>query len=286
MSHPRRIPRDSLTNLVRQFDELAAGDIAPDTLPTGFRSLDRVIGGGLRKRDLVLLGGDVGSGKSALALAFAMRVAAQGRRVAIFSGEMDKDRLMERALAIEAKITIDNLRQANLNDQARAQVGAAALRLRDAPLDVFPMVGRQFDEVLELAWEARPELVVIDYLQLLPPPTARASLDEDAAMAVRALKALALERNVACLAIAQLPNFNADRHDPRPNLDDFGALGSVKQVGDLALAIFREEMYNPGGGVEGATELIIAKNRNGPTGFVDLYFHHHCMRFEDLLDPE
>ncbi len=87
MSHSRRIPRDSLINLVRQFDELADGDIAPDTLPTGFQSLDRVIGGGLRKRDLVLLGGDVGSGKSALALAFAMRVAAQGRRVAFFSGE-------------------------------------------------------------------------------------------------------------------------------------------------------------------------------------------------------
>ena len=60
----------------------------------------------------------------------------------------------------------------------------------------------------------------------------------------------------------------------------------MKQIADLVLAIYREEMYNPGGGVEGATELIVAKNRNGPTGFVDLYFHQHCMRFEDMLDPE
>ncbi len=286
MSHQQRIPRDSLTNLVRQFDELPKGEIAPDTIPTGFQSLDRVIGGGLRRRDLVLLGGDVGSGKSALALAFAIRVAAQGRRVAFFSGEMDEDRLMERALAIEARVTIDDLRQANLKDEARAQVGAAALRLREAPLDVFPMVGRQFDDVLELAWQQEPELVVIDYLQILPPPVPRANLEEDAAATVRALKALALERDVACLAVAQLPAFDAYRRDPRPNLDDFGALGSVKQIGDLALAIFREEMYNPGGGVEGATELIIAKNRNGRTGFVDLYFHHYCMRFEDMLDPD
>ena len=286
MSHRRRIPRDSLTNLVRQIDELPEGESAPDTIPTGFQSLDRVIGGGLRRRDLVLLGGDVGSGKSALALAFAMRVAAQGRRVAFFSGEMDEDRLMERALAIEARVTIDNLRQAELNDEVRAQVGAAALRLRDAPLDVFPIVGRQFDDVLELAWQEEPELVVVDYLQMLPPPEPRANLEEDTAATIRALKALALERDVVCLAVAQLPAFKADRRNPRPNLDDFGALGSVKQIGDLALAIFREEMYNPGGGVEGATELIVAKNRNGPTGFVDLYFHHYCMRFEDMLDPD
>lgn len=286
MSHPKRIPRDSLANIIRQVDDMPEGEIAPDTLPTGFESLDRVIGGGLRKRDLVLLGGDIGSGKSALALAFALRVAFQDRRVAFFSGEMDEDRLMERALAIEARVTIDDMRQANLKEAQRAKVGAAALRLRNIPLNIFPMIGRQFDEVLEPAWEDGPELVVVDYLQLLPPPTLRATLDEDAAAAVRALKALALDRDIACLAVAQLPAFDPERDDPRPVLDDFGALGSVKQISDLALAVYREEMYNPGGGVEGATELIVAKNRNGPTGFIDLYFHHHCMRFEDMLDPE
>ncbi len=286
MSTPRRIPRDSLANVIRQVDALPEGEIAPDTVPTGFASLDRVVGGGLRKRDLVVLGGDVGSGKSALALAFALRAAAQDRRVAFFSGEMDEDRLMERALAIDARVTIDDMRQGKLADEWRAQVGAAALRLRDVPLSVFPMVGRQFDDVLAAAWNERPELIVVDYLQLLPPPAQRATLDEDTAASIRALKALALDRDIACLAVAQLPGFNPNRNDPRPELDDFGALGSVKQIGDLVLAIFREEMYNPGGGVEGATELIVAKNRNGPTGFIDLYFHHNCMRFEDMLDPE
>jgi replicative DNA helicase len=69
-------------------------------------------------------------------------------------------------------------------------------------------------------------------------------------------------------------------------LDDLGGLGSIKQGADLVLAIYREEMYRPGQGVEGATELIIAKNRNGPTGFVDLYFRPSILRFEDMLDPE
>src|SRR6185295_17349695 len=99
-------------------------------------------------------------------------------------------------------------------------------------------------------------------------------------------KAIAVERNLALLALAQLPGLQRERPDPRPTLDDLGAFGAIKQSADLVLAIYREEMYRPAQGVEGATELIIAKNRNGPTGFVDLYFYPRWLRFEDLLDPE
>jgi replicative DNA helicase len=126
----------------------------------------------------------------------------------------------------------------------------------------------------------------VDSLQLLPAPTARLTRDEDAAESLRALKATALARQVACLAVAQLPGHRPDREDPRPTLDDYGALGAVKQHADVVLSIYREEMYHPGGGVDGATELIVNKNRNGPTGFVDLYFYRAWMRFEDMLDPD
>jgi replicative DNA helicase len=286
MTIPRRQPRDSLTNLVRQVDALPRGEIPPDTVPSGFPSLDRVLGGGFRRRDLILLGGDIGSGKSALALAIALRAAAAGHRVAFISGEMDEDRLMERAMAIEARVAVDDLRQAKLSDTARAAMGAAALRLRDIPLRVFPIVDREFDAIFEPALADAPGLVIADYLQLIPALTPRATQAEDAAAVVRQLKSLALERRIACLAVAQLPDYRSEREDPRPTLDDFGAMGSIKQHADVALAIFREEMYNPGGGVEGATELIVTKNRNGPTGFIDLYFYAHCMRFEDMLDPE
>ena len=102
---------------------------------------------------------------------------------------------------------------------------------------------------------------------------------------MRALKALAVERDLAVLTVAQLPRHRARRADPRPTLDDLGALGAIKQNADLVLGIYRKEMYRPGQGVEGATELIVAKNRSGPTGFVDLYFYPRWLRFEDLLDP-
>jgi replicative DNA helicase len=94
-----------------------------------------------------------------------------------------------------------------------------------------------------------------------------------------------MDRDGAVLATAQLPRHRASRPDPRPTLDDLGGLGAVKQNADLVLAIYREEMYRPGHGVEGATELLVAKNRNGATGFVDLYFYPRWMRFEDMLDP-
>src|SRR2546428_376693 len=166
--------RPSLDALVQRVDAQRPGEITGDTVPTGFGSLDKVLGGGMRRRDLILLGGDIGSGKSALALGIVLRH----------------------------------------------------------------------------------------------------------------LKALALARQVALLVVSQLPRFQADRADKRPTLDDYGVLGAPKQHADVVLSIFREEMYNPGGGVDGATELIVAKNRNGPTGFVDLYFYRRWMRFEDMLDPQ
>jgi len=286
MNEPRRIERISLANLIRQVDDQTPGEISPDTVPAGFPSVDRLLGGGFRRRDLVVLGGDIGVGKSALALAMALRAAAAGHQVAYFSGEMDEDRLLERALAMEGRARIDDLRAARLSEEARAAIGAAALRIRDLPLTVHPLTARQFDEALEPAWSYRPALVIVDSLQLTPAPAARLTRDEDAAEALRALKGAALARQVVCLAVAQLPGFRADREDPRPTLDDYGAQGAVKQHADVILSLYREEMYHPGGGVEGATELIVSKNRNGPTGFVDLYFYRAWMRFEDMLDPD
>ena len=130
--------------LVERVDERRPGEVAGDTVPSGFPSVDRLLGGGLRRRDLVVLGGDIGSGKSALALGLALRVARGGTGVALLSGEMDEERLLERALAIEGRVAIDDLRRAQLNDERRAGIGGAAVRLRDLPLAVRPLAAPSF----------------------------------------------------------------------------------------------------------------------------------------------
>jgi replicative DNA helicase len=276
----------ALEALVERIDGVAPGGVAPDTVPSGFQSLDRMLGGGFRRQDLIVLGGDVGSGKSALGLAIALRSALAGVPTLVLSGEMSPERVLERALAMEGRAAIDDLRQGRLDAAGRASVGAAAVRLRDVPLLLQPLAGERFEEVTEsLDQVPGRSLLVVDSLQLTPVPRPAARLAERVALAVRALKALAIQRNLAVLALAQLPGLRRDRPDPRPTLDDLGALGAIKQSADLVLTLYREEMYRPGHGVEGAAELIVAKNRNGPTGFVDLYFHPRILRFEDMLDP-
>ena len=281
--------RPSLESLVLRVDAQRPGEPAGDTVPTGFPSLDRLLGGGLRRRDLIVLGGDVGSGKSSLALGLALRVAQQELGVAFLSGEMDEERLLERTLAIEGRVAVDELRTAQLNDHTRAGLGAAAVRLRGQPLALLPLTAQDLETTIaRLDSLDRLALVVMDYLQLIPPPagTAADAQDEEMAVVLRRLKALALERRVALLVVSQLPKYAHARPNPRPSLDDFGHLGAVKQHADVVLGLYREEMYNPGYGVDGATELLVTKNRNGPTGFVDLYFYRRWMRFEDMVDPD
>src|SRR5258705_13208913 len=190
----------SLDNLVERVDAQRPGEITGDTIPTGFGSLDKLLGGGLRRRDLILLGGDIGSGKSALALGIALRVAQQSVGVAYLSGEMNEERLMERALAIEGRVAVDELRAATLNDQTRAGVGGAAVRLRGSPLSFLPLAGEDFESAFERLDPLRQiGLVVVDYLQLVPPPTARTTQDEDTALVQRHPQAAPLARQVAAL---------------------------------------------------------------------------------------
>jgi len=278
-------PVEPLERLVARIDATPAGSPDPESVPSGYPSLDRMLGGGLRRQDLIVLAGDVGSGKSALALGIAVRVARAGTPV-LFISEAEPDRILERALALEGRASVDDLRQGRLDPTARAAVGAAAVRLRDAPFALRPVLGRRFEELHEAVEMVPPRaLVVVDSMALAPPPHPAARSEERMALVARALKGLAIERDVALLATAPLPGLRRGRPDPRPILDDLGGLGTVKHVADVVLAIYREEMYRPGQGVEGATELIVAKNRTGPTGFVDLFFYARWLRFEDLLDP-
>jgi replicative DNA helicase len=274
-----------LSQLLARIDAVADGAAPPDGTPTGFPSLDRVLGGGVRRGDLIVLGGDVGVGKSAFALAIALRATSAGHHVELFTGEMDVPRILERALAIEGRASIDSIRQGSVDDATRAALGAAALRLRDQlpaisripPGGVAPLLER-----LEHATSA--ELVIIDALQSIPAGVL--PLDEELAHAVRALKAAAVEGHRAVLLTAHLPALAPGRPNMRPVLDDFGARGAVKHHADIVLALYREELYQPSPDQAGATELAVLKNRSGPATYVDLYFYKEWLRFEDMVDPD
>ncbi len=286
---PTRTDISPLTLLLTRVDAVVDGAAPPDGIPTGYPSLDKLLGGGLRQGDLVVLGGDVGSGKSALALAMALRARAAGRKVELMTSESDIPRILERALAIEGRASIDNIRQGTLDDTMRAAIGSAALRMRDA----LPGISRislthenggpreLAQRVVELKEEA--ELVVIDSLQGVPGGSM--PQDEELALTVRLLKSAAVDARLAILLTAQLPALARAHPDNRPKLDDFGALDAVKQHADIVLALYREELYSSAPGQEGASDLIVLKNRNGPTAYVDLYFYKQWLRFEDMVEP-
>ena len=269
----------------RAIGTIIDGSAPRDTIPTGFPSLDNSLGGGVRRRDLVILGGEVGSGKSALALAIALRATEVGAKVRFLSAEMDQTRAAERALAIEARVRVDDLRRGNLDTESRSRLEVAARRLEQR----FPA----FDALLAADIAALEtddvrlrgvDVVIIDPLQALA--TGGRPLDEEMASCARALKRLAVERDVCVIATSGLPQIGRDRKDLRPQLDDFGALGAPKQFADVVLGLYRQEMYDSAPDVDGATELLVLKNRNGPRGYVDLYFYKQWMRFEDMLEPD
>lgn len=285
MTAPRDATAGPLARALARADAVADGERRADALSTGFPSVDRVLGGGFRRGELVVVGGDVGSGKSALALAIALRAAQAGTRTVFLSGEMNADRVHERALAIEGRTRVDDLRAGRLPEPERAALGAVALRLDRAlpTIDRLPAGGVEALPPLVAMDVGAPALLVVDPVQSLA--TGLRTLDEDVAAAVRALKALALDHDVAVLATSHLPALAA-RPDMRPVLDDFGALGAVKQHADAVLALFREGMYDPARALEGATELIVRKRRDGGGGYVDLYYYQQWLRFEDMLDPD
>lgn len=278
MSHEHDI--SPLTRIVARLDRTAAGEAAHDLVATGFPSVDKALGGGIRRGELVVLGGDDSVGSSALALGIAIR----GTERALFlSSEMQPERVYERALAITAKVSLEHIRLGAVDEEERARLAASALAMRDqAPVVETFLQGGVAN--IERAIEATPSapLVVVDTLEGV---LQRDHGQEEAlSFAVLALKRLALTHQVAVLLTTHLPALDRHRRDRRPRLSDFGISGAVGAHADVVLGLYREEMYDFDHGVSGAAELLMLKNRAGARGYVDLYFDTRYGRFEDVAE--
>ena len=261
-----------------------AGEASGPPVTTGFPSLDSLLGGGLRRGDLVVLAGDAGVGKSALALAMTLRSTNAGQATAYLTAEMSVVRVMERALAIEGRVRVDDLRRGGLDDVAHSGVAAAAIALRRRA----PLIDDLRDTGVEgvsdfLAQHLGIDLTVVDPLQALTRGVL--PVEEEVADAVRRLKELARRRSTVIVAVSGLRESAVGRSDQRPSLRDLGGNGALRHHADVVLGLFREELYLPSPHIEGATELAVLKNRSGPTGLVDLYFYKQWLRFEDMVEP-
>jgi replicative DNA helicase len=269
-----------LTRVVARLDRMADGEPDPLRVATHFPSLDRAIGGGFRRGDLVVLGGDDSVGCTALVLGIALR---SDTRALILTSEGHPERVYERALAQAARVPLESLRLGTISEEERARLGGAAVALRDrAPVVETLLHGGH--EAIERAVDATPDasLVVVDTLSGILDRDH--GLEEALTYAVIALKRLALRKHVAVLLTTRLPLLDRERRDRRPRLADFGLGGAVGAQADLVLGLYREEMYDFDHGISGGAELLVLKHREGPRGYIDLYFDARHGRFEDVLD--
>ncbi len=280
----REIVKDSF----RSIEDLYARKELITGVPTGFEKIDDLTSG-LQKSDLIIIAGRPSMGKTAFALNIAQFAALEGQiPVAVFSLEMSKEQLVFRLLASEAKVDSQRLRKGFLGETDWPKLTTAAGRLSDAPLfiDDTPAI-----TVLEMKAKSRRlkadkglGLIVVDYIQLMRAGGNRDNREQEISEISRSLKALAKELKVPVIALSQLNRKVEDRTNRRPQMADLRESGAIEQDADVIAFIYRDEVYNKSDDnpEKGTAEIIIGKQRNGPTGTVKLAFLEKFTSFENL----
>jgi replicative DNA helicase len=254
---------------------------------TGFRQLD-MITSGLQPSEFIVIAARPSMGKTVLCLNIARNAAVLSRvPVIIFSLEMAKEQLAQRMLCAEASVDGQRLRTGYLTESDWPRLSQALGRLSDAPIFIDDTPGISVLEMRGKARRIKAEhglgLVVIDYLQLMQNLSRRnENRQQEISEISRSLKSLARELNVPVVALSQLSRAVEQRQDRRPMLSDLRESGAIEQDADVVGFIYRDDYYNLDSEKKNIAELIIAKQRNGPTGLVELYFHKEFSRFDNL----
>jgi replicative DNA helicase len=263
-------------------------DMLVTGVATGFRGLDSLTSG-LQKQDLIVIAARPSMGKTSLALTLAQHAAIESKAVVgIFSLEMSAESLAMRMLCSEASVDAQKFRSGYLSNEEWSRLGKALGKLADARIfiDDTPAIS-----VLEMRAKARRlateqkqlDLIVVDYLQLMSGSSHRfESRQQEVSQISRELKALAKELNIPIVALSQLSRAPENRTDHRPQLADLRESGAIEQDADVVAFIYREEQYNKSDENKNIAELIVAKQRNGPTDTVYLAFLNQFAKFADL----
>jgi replicative DNA helicase len=261
-------------------------------VPSGFYDLDEMTAG-FQKSDFVVIAGRPSMGKTSFAMNIAENVAvhmkpAERQAIAVFSLEMSKESLVQRLMCAVARVDIHKIRRGYASNEEYKKLQSAAAQLHEAPIYIDDTAAMG---ILEMRAKARRlvsevplGLIIIDYLQLIRGPESSENRQQEISAISRSLKALAKELRVPVIALSQLSRAVETRGGTkRPVLSDLRESGAIEQDADVVLFVYRPEVYETDpANRDGKAEIIIAKQRNGPTGSVDLAFLSECTRFESL----
>lgn len=276
-----------LTNTIARIELLSESDSPITGIASGFADFDKLTSG-LQRADLVIVAGRPSMGKTTFAMNIAEWISIKtDKPILIFSMEMPAEQLAMRMLSSLARIELQRIRSGQLNDEdwprlssAIAMMAARKMFIDDSgslsPIEVRARARRLMREQGELG------MIVVDYLQLMRVPGNNEHRAAEISEISRSLKILARELNVPVIALSQLNRSLEQRTDRRPIMSDLRESGAIEQDADLIIFIYRDEVYNKESAYKGTAEIIIAKQRNGPTGMMRLTFLGHFSRFENF----
>jgi len=258
-------------------------------IPTGFKKLD-MMSSGFQKGDFIVAAGRPSMGKTALSLSIAANAARAGVSVGFFSLEMAAEQLILRLLSAESGIAHHNIRNATITSDEWIELTNVAAGLAEKKIFIDDTA---MQTILDIRTKARKlktdhdiQMIVIDYLQLLHGSRRHENRHQEVSEISRSLKALAKELNIPIVSLAQLSRAVDSRMDKRPMLSDLRESGAIEQDADLIMFLYRDVVYNPETENPALTELIIGKQRNGPTGTVYLQFNGELSKFEPIHESD
>lgn len=279
--------KDVLIEVYDNIEELHQNKAAVTGVPTGFRDLDKITSG-FQSNDLIIVAARPSVGKTAFALNIAQNVATKTEEnVAIFSLEMGADQLVSRMLCAEGNIDSQRLRNGNLEPDDWGKLTMAMGSLSNAGIYIDDSPGIRVSEIRSKCRRLKQEhglgMIIIDYLQLIQgSENSKENRQQEVSEISRSLKGLARELELPLIALSQLSRGVEQRQDKRPMMSDLRESGSIEQDADIVGFLYRDDYYDSESEQQNIIEIIISKQRNGPTGTVELAFVKEYNKFVDL----
>ncbi len=278
--------REVLVDTFERIEKLYESDGGITGIPTGFRDIDLMLSG-LQASELVVIAGRPSMGKTSLALNIAQHVSIKEKiPVGVFSLETSKEQIVQKMLCSEARVDSQRLRTGRLIDEDWQKLSMAVGKLSEAPVYIDDTPGISSLELRAKARRLKGEydlgLIIIDYLQLMQGSANSENRTQEIAEITRSLKSLARELKVPVISLAQLSRAVEMTSDCKPRLNHLRESGEIEQSADIVAFIFREDYYNPDTENQNIAEIIVAKQRNGPTGTVKLFWHNEYTTFSSI----